>query len=289
MAGAGLISLKRRIRSVTNTRKITKAMGLVATSKLRRSREVLEINKKYHDAFEETISYMTADARISLLEKNIYMNGNKGTKKLYIVLTSDSGLCGGFNANAVAAAVQAIKKDRAGSSVIVVGQKGRAYFKKMNIETLAEYVEIPDLPTLKEASIIGDKALSMFEAGEAGEVYVVYTKFYSAIKQTVDIKRLLPLEMNTETKSEMPSNIIYEPELADILKYMVKMNIRQEVLNFMLNSKASEQGSRMSSMDNATKNANDILLRLNLQYNRVRQTAITQEITEIVSGAEAQK
>jgi F-type H+-transporting ATPase subunit gamma len=289
MAGAGLISLKRRIRSVTNTRKITKAMGLVATSKLRRSREVLEINKKYHDAFEETISYMTADARISLLEKNIYMNGNKGTKKLYIVLTSDSGLCGGFNANAVAAAVQAIKKDRAGSSVIVVGQKGRAYFKKMNIETLAEYVEIPDLPTLKEASIIGDKALSMFEAGEAGEVYVVYTKFYSAIKQTVDIKRLLPLEMNTETKSEMPSNIIYEPELADILKYMVKMNLRQEVLNFMLNSKASEQGSRMSSMDNATKNANDILLRLNLQYNRVRQTAITQEITEIVSGAEAQK
>lgn len=289
MAGAGLISLKRRIRSVTNTRKITKAMGLVATSKLRRSREVLEINKKYHDAFEETISYMTADARISLLEKNIYMNGNKGTKKLYIVLTSDSGLCGGFNANAVAAAVDAIKKDRAGSSVIVVGQKGRAYFKKMNIETLAEYVEIPDLPTLKEASIIGDKALSMFEAGEAGEVYVVYTKFYSAIKQTVDIKRLLPLEMNTETKSEMPSNIIYEPELADILKYMVKMNIRQEVLNFMLNSKASEQGSRMSSMDNATKNANDILLRLNLQYNRVRQTAITQEITEIVSGAEAQK
>jgi F-type H+-transporting ATPase subunit gamma len=289
MAGAGLISLKRRIRSVTNTRKITKAMGLVATSKLRRSREVLEINKKYHDAFEETISYMTADARISLLEKNIYMNGNKGTKKLYIVLTSDSGLCGGFNANAVAAAVEAIKKDRAGSSVIVVGQKGRAYFKKMNIETLAEYVEIPDLPTLKEASIIGDKALSMFEAGEAGEVYVVYTKFYSAIKQTVDIKRLLPLEMNTETKSEMPSNIIYEPELADILKYMVKMNIRQEVLNFMLNSKASEQGSRMSSMDNATKNANDILLRLNLQYNRVRQTAITQEITEIVSGAEAQK
>lgn len=289
MAGAGLISLKRRIRSVTNTRKITKAMGLVATSKLRRSREVLEINKKYHDAFEETISYMAADARISLLEKNIYMNGNKGTKKLYIVLTSDSGLCGGFNANAVAAAVQAIKKDRAGSSVIVVGQKGRAYFKKMNIETLAEYVEIPDLPTLKEASIIGDKALSMFEAGEAGEVYVVYTKFYSAIKQIVDIKRLLPLEMNTETKSEMPSNIIYEPELADILKYMVKMNIRQEVLNFMLNSKASEQGSRMSSMDNATKNANDILLRLNLQYNRVRQTAITQEITEIVSGAEAQK
>jgi F-type H+-transporting ATPase subunit gamma len=289
MAGAGLISLKRRIRSVTNTRKITKAMGLVATSKLRRSREVLEINKKYHDAFEETISYMTADARISLLEKNIYMNGNKGTKKLYIVLTSDSGLCGGFNANAVVAAVEAIKKDRAGSSVIVVGQKGRAYFKKMNIETLAEYVEIPDLPTLKEASIIGDKALGMFEAGEAGEVYVIYTKFYSAIKQTVDVKRLLPLEMNTETKSEMPSNIIYEPELADILKYMVKMNIRQEVLNFMLNSKASEQGSRMSSMDNATKNANDILLRLNLQYNRVRQTAITQEITEIVSGAEAQK
>lgn len=289
MAGAGLILLKRRIRSVTNTRKITKAMGLVATSKLRRSREVLEINKKYHDAYEKTVSYMAADARVSLLEKNIYMNGNKGTKKLYIVLTSDSGLCGGFNANAVAAAVEAIKKDRAGSSVIVVGQKGRTYFNKINIETLAEYVEIPDIPTLKEASIIGDKALSIFEAGEAGEVYVVYTKFYSAIKQTVDIKRLLPLEMDTETKSEMPSNIIYEPQLADILKYMVKMNIRQEILNFMLNSKASEQGSRMSSMDNATKNANDILLRLNLQYNRVRQTAITQEITEIVSGAEAQK
>lgn len=289
MAGAGLISLKRRIKSVTNTRKITKAMGLVATSKLRRSRESLEVNEKYYDTFEKTMSYMVSDARISLPEKNIYIDGNKGNKKLYIVLTSDSGLCGGFNANAVAAAVEAMKKDRSGSEVIVVGQKGRAYFNKINMETIAEYVEIPDLPTLKEASVIGDKALSLYEAGEVGEIYIVYTKFYSAIKQAVEIKKLLPLEIVTETKSEMPSNIIYEPELADMLKYMVKMNIRQEILNFMLNSKASEQGSRMSSMDNATKNANDILLRLNLQYNRVRQTAITQEITEIVSGAEAQK
>lgn len=289
MAGAGLISLKRRIKSVTNTRKITKAMGLVATSKLRRTRESLEANEKYYNAFEKTVSYMVSDARISLPEKSIYIDGNKGDKKLYIVLTSDSGLCGGFNVNAVSAAVESMKKDQSGSEVIVVGQKGRAYFNKINIETIAEYVAIPDLPTLKEASVIGDKALSIFESGEAGEVYIVYTKFHSAIKQTVEIRKLLPLEADTEAKSEMPSNIVYEPKITDILKNLVKIDIRQKILNFMLNSKASEQGSRMSSMDNATKNANDILLRLNLQYNRVRQTAITQEITEIVSGAEAQK
>lgn len=287
MAGAGLIAIKRRIKSVTNTRKITKAMGLVATAKLRKSREKLEVNSKYYKAFESTMHDILSDAYNLLEEHSIYINGNKGTKKLYIVLTSDSGLCGGFNANVVTAATEAMRDDRANSISIIVGAKGRAYFRRLKYETAAEFVQIPDMPTIKEAKVIAHKALSMYSSGEAGEVYVIYTKFFSAVKQVTQVEKLLPLEAPKEHVDKIYNH--YEPDLDILLKHVVKVNMTQKVLNFMLNAKASEQGSRMSAMDGATKNANDILESLNLQYNRVRQSAITQEISEIVGGAEAQR
>lgn len=278
---AGLIAIRRRIKSITNTRKITKAMGLVATAKLRKTRSLLDINCDYYNSFEETIKLIVQNVE----DYNIYTHGNKSNKKLIIVFTSDSGLCGGFNSNAVSESIKQASENKDNSLIMVVGQKGRAYFNKLKYDTAAEYVGISDLPSLKEARIIAEHALRLYRSGEVGEVAVVYTKFHSAVKQDVLTKKLLPIEYNTVNDS----SIILEPEVNTLLEDLSDTYVQQCILNFMLHSKASEQGARMSAMDGATKNANDLLEKLQLKYNRVRQSIITQEISEIVGGAGAQK
>jgi F-type H+-transporting ATPase subunit gamma len=283
MAGAGLLIIKRRIKSVTSTKKITKAMGLVATSKLRKCRQRLEVNKKYSTSFNETME----DILKSHEGVNIYRDGNESKKILYIVLTSDSGLCGGFNATVLSSALELVAKDKDNSSLMIVGQKGRSFFKKLNIPVVAEYVDIPDLPRVKEGRTIAEHVLSLYAKSEVGEVYILYTKFVSVLKQTVITEKLLPLGASEDDNYE--SYIKFEPNINEIFNSILPLYISERILNYMINSKASEQGSRMSAMDGATKNANDLLDDLNLKYNRVRQGVITQEISEIVGGAEAQK
>ncbi len=283
MAGAGLVAIKRRIKSITSTQKITKAMGLIATSKLRKVRNKLELNDKYSKAFSSVMNQFVTGAE----ESSIYIHGNKSGKKLYITLNSDSGLCGGFNANVVNKAAEIIMKDRENSLLLSVGQKGRMYFNRLNFQTTAEYVDIPDVPTLEEASAITYKVLDMYRNSEIGEVYIVYTRFHSTVKQVVTVEKILPLESKD---SEVKKHFVkFEPSIDEMIDKVVVMQLKQQILNFMLHSKASEQGSRMTAMDGATKNANELLDALNLKYNRERQGAITQEISEIVGGAEAQK
>ena len=283
MAGAGLVAIKRRIKSITSTQKITKAMGLIATSKLRKVRNKLELNDKYSRSFSAVMSQFVNGAE----ESSIYIHGNKGTKKLYITLNSDTGLCGGFNANVVNTAAGIIGKDRENSLLLSVGQKGRMYFNRLNFKTTAEYVDIPDVPTLQEASAITYKILDMYRNSEVGEVYVIYTRFHSTVKQVVTVEKILPLE---NKDSEVKKHFVkFEPSIDEMIDEVIVMQLKQQILNFMLHSKSSEQGSRMSAMDGATKNANELLDALNLKYNRERQSAITQEISEIVGGAEAQK
>lgn len=283
MAGAGLIKIKRRIKSVTSTQKITNAMGLVATSKLRKLKLKIFANDKYYDFFKEVVT----DAAKSVEEYNVYTHGNKSKKKLFIVLTSDTGLCGGFNANVVNIAAAKVFEDLDNSVVITVGQKGRMYFRRKKIEAESEFVDISDIPTFKEAETIAFKALQMFETGKVGEVYVVYTKFISTITQNVLIEKILPLGNNKNDSKD--HFILFEPSIENLINNFAVMEIKQQLLNFMLNAKTSEQGSRMAAMDGATKNADEILDELKLKYNRVRQSVITQEISEIVGGAEAQK
>lgn len=279
---AGLITIKRRIKSVTNTKKITNAMGLIATSNLRKSRKNLEANKAYYEAFNDVINKLINSCE----EENLYVTGNKSDKKLYIALTSDSGLCGGFNGAVVAAADEVMSKDKEKSLLITVGQKGISYFKRLKYDTLSEYVDIPNEPGLKEAKEIADRALGLYVKGEIGEVHIVYTKFISTVTQKVEVKKILPLEPK---KMDTMSIAEFEPSAEIILERAVKLHLEQQIFNLLLNSKASEQAARMSSMDSSTKNANDLLDALNLKYNRIRQSAITQEITEIVGGAEALK
>ncbi|MBZ9606402.1 ATP synthase F1 subunit gamma [Clostridium estertheticum] len=284
MAGMGLIAIKRRIKSITNTTKITRAMGLVATSKYKKIRNKVDVNNNYLYRLEEIVKQVKDNYE----DDSIYTRGNNNSKKLYVVLTSDTGLCGGFNWSVVNGLTNSIKSNKEDYNVIIVGQKGRALLKKINIETVAEYVEILDVPTQKEASTISNRALGMYSSGDVGEVYIVYKKLISALKNEVIIEKLLPLSSDDEENGSkeyvdieaIDENAIYE---------ITSLFLSGKMLNSMLHSKASEHRARMESMGSATNNANDILDKLNLSYNRIRQSAITQEISEIVGGAEAQR
>ncbi|GFZ31252.1 ATP synthase gamma chain [Clostridium zeae] len=286
MAGAGLLDIKRRIKSVTNTKKITKAMGLVATSKLRKARMELETNNRYFNSIQKV-----ADELIKSIDddnNSIYIKGNKSAKKLYIVLTSDSGLCGGFNHGVASQLNEVAGFDTLNNVVMVVGQKGISYVKKYGFETIAEYVQISDIPTVKEAKTVVEHALRLYKDSEVGEVNVVYTHFYSPVRQLVTVDKLLPIDRN-EDKNAKRNDFLIEPNSSSIVENTFDIYFRGKLLNSLLHSKASEQNSRMQAMDGATKNANDLLDAYNIKYNRIRQGAITQEISEIVSGANAQK
>lgn len=284
MSGMGLVAIKRRIKSVTNTTKITRAMGLVATSKYKKIKALVDTNNNYFDKLEETVKHV----KINYQEDNVYLSGNKNITKLYIVLTSDAGLCGGFNWSVVNKMIISVKGSVKDYNVIIVGQKGRSLLKNHNIETVAEYVETSDTPIRKEAATIMDRALSMYNSGQVGEVNIVYKKLISALKDEVIVEKLLPLNFdndNNSNKEYVDIQAVDETAMQEI----ISLYLSGKMLNCMLHSKASEHRARMESMGSATRNANDMLDELNLSYNRIRQSEITQAISEIVGGAEAQK
>ena len=283
MGSAGLIEIKRRIKSVESTRKITKAMNLVATSKLRKARKELNDNEEYYKLSEEIVENLMS-ALPESYESSFFNTNSNDLDKLYIVMASDTGLCGGFNGN-VANSLNDLIKDKGSARIVIVGAKGISYMRKYGFDTIKEYVEIPDIPTIKEVRAIYDDALFMFNNKEVGEVNLVFTEFKSPIKQEVKIERLFPLEIKRE-KSEQ---FLIEPSVEEVLNSSLDIYFKCKIRRAMLHSKVSEQNARMTAMDGATQNANDILQALNLKYNRIRQGMITQEISEIVGGAEAQK
>lgn len=283
MGSAGLIEIKRRMKSVESTRKITKAMNLVATSKLRKARKELAANEKYYnlcrDIVNELIAALPEDCDSKFFNHNI-----KTSNKLYIVISSDTGLCGGFNGN-VANSLSNMIEDKSTAKVIVAGKKGISYVKRYGFSTVAEYIEIPEVPTIKEVKAIYQDALYRFTKGEVCEVNVVYTEFISPIKQEVKIEKLFPIERGNSNKQ----TFLIEPNAEEVLNSSLDVYFKSKLRAAMLNSKVSEQSARMTAMDGATRNADDILQNLSIKYNRIRQSMITQEISEIVGGAEAQK
>ncbi|MFW2489861.1 ATP synthase F1 subunit gamma [Clostridium chromiireducens] len=282
MGAAGLLDIKKRLKSVENTRKITNAMGLVATSKLRKSKNELTVNNGFIDATEPIIKNLAST--VSGYGNNIYINGNKSENKLYVVITSDSGLCGGFNSNVVSYLESITRDKRKNAKIILVGAKGGSYLRRAKLEPIAEYVGISDLPTVSDAKMIFDKALDMYLNEEVSEVNIVYSNFVSAVKQEPKAVKILPIE-----KSEGNTNsAIIQPDLETILEDALNIYIKGKIRSILLSSKCSEQSSRMQAMDGATKNADDLLSDLKLKFNRIRQGVITQEISEIVGGAAAQ-
>ena len=280
MAGAGLLEIKRRIKSIKNTRKITKAMGLVATSKLRKARQKLTENNQYFSSLDEIARELIGSLNSN---NNPLLKSNDNPKKLIILLASDSGLCGGFNGNTAAFVRDNYEDNLENIEAVVVGKKGIHYVKKNKISTLAEYVDLGDTPNVGDASTIVNKE---FTDGNFGEVSLVYTKFFSPVKQEVVEEKLLPLDLTGE-KGKV--SFLIEPDEDEIIDSLVSSYLKGKFMNAMFNSKASEQSARMQAMDGATKNADDLLNSLDAKYNRIRQSIITQEISEIVGGAEAQK
>ena len=282
MGAAGLIDIKRRIKSVESTRKITNAMGLVATSKLRKSKKELSVNQKFIDSIETIIKNLAATVTDN---GNIYFTGNNSEDKLYIVITSESGLCGGFNGGVVSYLEKVIGNEKSNARVIVVGKRGISYVKRAGFEPIAEFVDISDLPTIKEAKIVFEKALKLYKDKEISEVNVVYCDFVSPVKQIPKCVKILPIE-KTDGEAEV---CLIEPNVNQVLNDSLEVYLKAKIRSILLSSKCSEQSARMTAMDGATSNANDLLDSLNLKFNRIRQTMITQEISEIVGGAEAQK
>ena len=282
MGAAGLLDIKKRIKSVENTKKITNAMGLVATSKLRKSRKELLVNNKFIELTEPIVRNLATTA--SEEGANIYFDGNNSENKLYVVMTSDSGLCGGFNANVVSYLDSLIGNNKDTAKIIVVGNKGLSYIKRTKLTTVGEYVDISDLPTVREAKVIFDKALEMYVNGEVSEVNIVYSNFISPVKQVPKVDRILPIEKIEDKVNK--SHI--EPNLEVVLENALNIYLKGKIRSILISSKCSEQSSRMTAMDGATTNANDLLSDLKLRFNRIRQGAITQEISEIVGGAAAQ-
>ena len=284
MGTAGLIDIKRRIKSVESTRKITKAMGLVSTSKLKKARKELLIDEENLKLNEEIFNKIT-----SLMDEeydSIYFKNNSDiATKLYIVVTSDTGLCGGFNGNVANYVKENLSQEKENIKLIVLGSKGTMYMKKLGFTNTLELVELSDLPTIKEVRAVYQRARHLYVTGQVSEINVVYTEFISPMKQKVTVDKILPLER----KGVVAKEAVIEPNIEYVLDVALERYIRSKLRRDLLHSKVSEQSARRDAMDSATRNANELIRSLNLQYNRIRQTMITQEISEIVGGAEAQK
>jgi len=282
MSAVGLVGIKRRIKSVNNTKKITNAMGLVATSKLRKARGALTKNESYYDCLEEIKTKILNNIDCS----SDYLKNNDNGKKLYLVVTSDLGLCGSYNLNVVTETLRNIKNNSNKSILVVLGGKGKIYFSKYGI-TPDKVESIPDITNMNIIESITSYVLDKFNSGEVSSIDIVYTHFTSTVKQEVKVETLLPLQ---HTKSKNDNEFFdFEPDANLMVNEIIGLYLNEKILNITLNSKACENAARMNAMNGATKNANDLLDKLNTKYNRIRQSSITEEISEIVGGAEAQK
>lgn len=288
MAGAGVREFKRRIRSVQNTQQITKAMKMVAAAKLRRAQEAAEASRPYTETLQGTLARLSG---VALDIKHPLLAKREEVRKVgYIIVTADRGLCGGYNTNIIRTASEAIEKDerQVESAIIAVGRKTRDFYRKRGgVE--AEFVNLGDNVSYADAREIGQYVINAYENEELDEVYLVYARFVNVLRQVPTITKLLPLEppTNEGDTEEHYVDYIYEPSADDILLALLPKYIGSQIYHAMLEGKASEHGARMTAMGNATENAGEIINNLTLVMNKVRQAAITDEILDIVGGAEA--
>lgn len=287
--------IKRRINSVENTQKITRAMKMVAAAKLRKAQDKAEDARPF---FQKTREILLDIAKYSSdVREHPLLVEKEGNRRLYIVISGDRGLCGAYNSKVMDKVEDSISKEDE-TSLLVIGQKGRDYFKKEDYEIISEYVQIDDYPDFSFARRVGEEVISLFKKNVVDKVSLVYTHFNSAINQTTKLMSLLPvtapIEKSNETDDEKDNkkksvDYIYEPSPTEILDILLPRYVNNILYSALLESKASEFGARMTSMDAATDNAGELIEELTLSYNRARQAEITKEITEIVGGAEALK
>ena len=284
-----LKDIRKRIGSVKNTQQITKAMKMVAAARLRKAQESIETLRPYSYRMRDIIAQLATRADFSdhpLLEQ-------REPKKAHIlVMTSDRGLCGGFNANINRATQRYAAANELGHEEMIldiVGRKGHEFFKRRPLTKGRYFEDILQNVNLETASDVAESVIADFLDGEADALYVVYNEFKSAITQEVVVEQLLPVVPPPLAEGQTASEFIYEPSKRAVMDAVLPRHITVQVYRMLLESVASEMGARMSAMDSATTNAGDLIDRLTLQYNRARQANITAELMEIIGGAEAIK
>ena len=289
-----LKELKNRISSVKSTRKITSAMKMVAASKLRRAQELAESSRVYADSLSFILSSLAGNTKNSSDLPEILTGRENSKISLLIINSSDRGLCGGFNSNLFRNAKKWISDQQGlGKSVkiMTVGKKASSFYKKTDLDIVASFEDLNSNDRqLQVSEEIKNKIMELFENNEIDEVSILFNKFVSAISQEPTYQSLIPLSNDETSKEESESNnsvFEFEPDKNELLEYLVPRNFLTQIYRSVLESSASEHAARMTSMDNATRNAGDMIDRLTLTYNRTRQAFITKELIEIISGAEA--
>ena len=289
---ASLDDLKKRISSVKSTQKITKAMKMVAASKLRRAQESAEKGRPYSDKMNNII--LNLSNSISDKENSPKLLAGSGEDKIHlcIVMTSDRGLCGGFNTNIIKKAklyFQKILDEGKILKIITVGSKGYDQLKRTYKDSIIEKITFKESKYANyfDADKVGKIIIDKFEKKEFDVCTIFYNQFKNVITQIPQEQQIIPLKASESERNSSEDNYEFEPEEDEILSNLLPKNISTQIFKAMLENSASEQGSRMSAMDNATRNAGEMVDKLTIQYNRSRQAAITKELIEIISGAES--
>lgn len=287
MALMGTRDIKRKIKSINSTMQITKAMELVSTAKLKRAKNRLERTKPYFETVYSTVQ------EILRTEKNLkheFLTVRDVNKTLYIIITGDRGLCGGYNNNAMKIVSEDVT-DKSKAGIITIGKKSRDYFTKNGFEVMKDYTQISENPQYAHAQEIARTALHWFANEKVDEIKLVYTQMNSAISQEAKMIQLLPVTgdgvASIEAKRSGYTN--YEPSPETVLAYVIPKYIESVLYGALIESSASEQAARRLAMESASDNAVDMIQELAISFNKARQAAITQEISEIVGGSEALK
>ena len=285
---ASMVDIKSRIKSVKSTKQITKAMNLVAAAKLQRAKNRLGSTRPFYEQTRNVISNIVKNSE-DITHPFIKKRDVKNT--VIILITGDRGLCGGYNSNIIKAAFAATK-ERKNVSIIAVGKKGIDFFSKEDPEIMKDYVGVSEKPVYEDAARIGDIIVDLYTKEEVDEVLLAYTVFESTITHVPTVETLLPIDISKlqseDGEQKGAKNLmLYEPNENVVLSYVVPKYINTLIYGALAESAACEQGARMTSMDSATKSANETIDSMTILYNRARQSAITQEITEIIGGASA--
>ncbi len=286
---ASLQDIRRRIASVKNTQQITKAMKMVAAAKMKKAQEAILSARPYAQKMHLVLSSLAARTEH---EAHPLLKVREEERVGILVLTSDRGLCGGFNSNISRQALRFFKEQQEKQNQItlnIIGKKGRNFFKSREIQMDQVYTDLSGKVDYRKAEEIGRDMVEPFVKEELDVIYLIYNEFKSAISQKVVVERLLPVEPLEVTDEMNAVEYLYEPSEKEVLAEILPQYVESQIYRAFLESEASEQGARMTAMDSATNNATDLIHHLTLTMNKARQAQITREISEIVGGAEALK
>jgi F-type H+-transporting ATPase subunit gamma len=289
---ASLDDLKKRISSVKSTQKITKAMKMVAAAKLRRAQESAERGRPYSEKMNNIILNLSSGLSDKENAPKLLTGSGEDKVHLCVVMTADRGLCGGFNSNIIKKAKSYFKKlsdDGKTLKIITVGSKGYDQLKRVYKDNIIENISFKESKNANyfDANKVGKIIIEKFENKEFDVCTIFYNQFKNVITQIPQEQQIIPLKMTEDETNKSDESYEFEPDEDEILGNLLPKNISTQIFKAMLENSASEQGSRMSAMDNATRNAGEMVDKLTIEYNRSRQAAITKELIEIISGAES--